>query len=66
MKVIINGEEGELPPTMSVAELLARLSIRTKGIAVERNLQIVPRSEYSECRLSDGDRLEIVTLVGGG
>ncbi|MCA9077142.1 MAG: sulfur carrier protein ThiS [Planctomycetaceae bacterium] len=66
MKVILNGEETEVPVGQSVSDLLDTLSIRTKGIAVELNLEIVPRAEYAACLLSDGDHLEIVTLVGGG
>lgn len=66
MKVIINGEEDEIPPEFSIQDVLDALSVRARGIAVERNLEIVPRAEYAKCRLCEGDQLEIVTLVGGG
>jgi thiazole synthase len=46
--------------------LLRRLELRKEQVAVERNLAIVPRHEYATCQLEDGDKLEIVTLVGGG
>ena len=49
-----------------MAELLAQLSLKPRFVAVERNLQIVPRAEHDECVLQPGDQLEIVTLVGGG
>jgi sulfur carrier protein len=49
-----------------VRELLATLKVKSRGVAVERNLQIVPSAQHGQCTLRDGDRLEIVTLVGGG
>jgi sulfur carrier protein len=64
--VTVNGEEQQLPVGMTVAELLARLRLLPRHVAVERNLNLVPRASHSECVLESGDRLEIVTLVGGG
>jgi sulfur carrier protein len=46
--------------------LLASLNLKTRAVAVERNREIVPSAQHAECTLQDGDRLEIVTLVGGG
>ena len=66
MKVLVNDEAVELPEGASVADLIERLGFAGRGVAVERNLEIVPRSRHGETQLADGDRLEVVTLVGGG
>lgn len=66
MLLVVNGEEREYPPGITVADLVAALQLKPEQIAVERNLEIVPRGAYGDCKLADGDRLEIVTLVGGG
>ena len=66
MKLIINGEPREIEASMSVAALLADLGLAPQKIAVERNLEIVPRSAYGETMLADGDKLEIVHFIGGG
>ncbi len=62
----VNGELRRLAAPVSVAALLADLQLAGKRIAVERNGEIVPRSEHSRVLLTDGDRLEIVVAVGGG
>jgi sulfur carrier protein len=64
--VTINGERREFEQALRFAELIERLGLSGKRIAVERNGQIVPRSRYAEHGLADGDRLEIVVAVGGG
>ena len=51
---------------MSLAALVERLGLDMRKIAVERNLEIVPRSAYAATELGEGDRLEIVNFVGGG
>jgi sulfur carrier protein len=66
MKLNINGEPGEAPDGSTVAELLEQLEIRTKGVAVERNGEVIPRASHAETKLAEGDTLEVVTLVGGG
>ncbi len=66
MRVIINGENKELPRPMSVAELLGDLGLNAQKVALERNLEIVPRSDYATTRLEEGDRIEIVHFIGGG
>jgi sulfur carrier protein len=66
INVIVNGEERKLPQGMTVAELLERLRLMPRQVAVERNLNLVPRASHAACILEPGDRLEIVTLVGGG
>ncbi len=61
----VNGEERQVAAA-TVAELLASLGLPTQKVAVERNLEIVPRSLYAQTRLSDGDAIEIVHFIGGG
>lgn len=64
--VIINGENRAFEQAPTCAELIVVLKLTGKRIAVERNGEIVPRSRFSDCRLRDGDHLEIVAAVGGG
>ena len=66
MQLIINGEPREYAITMTIAELLDVMGLKGKFVAVERNLEVVSYTKYAETTLADGDRLEIVTLVGGG
>lgn len=66
LTVSVNGEERAVPAPMTVADLLTWLGLEPKKIAVERNLEIVPKSLYGETALADGDRIEIVQFVGGG
>ena len=66
MQVIINGESKRLDPPLNVAQLLEQMALQGKRIAIERNGEIVPRSQFGEQALADGDRLEIVVAVGGG
>jgi thiazole synthase len=66
MQVTLNGEARQLDEGVSVRGLLASLGLDPAKIAVERNLQIVPRSAYDQVVLADGDRLEIVHFIGGG
>ena len=62
----VNGETRRFEQPLNCAELLARLDLAGKRIALERNGEIVPRSRFAEQRLAEGDRLEIVVAVGGG
>jgi sulfur carrier protein len=64
--VTCNGESRLVAEGATVAELLKDLGLEPKHVAVEVNLELVPRARHAEHRLADGDRLEIVTLVGGG
>jgi sulfur carrier protein len=64
--LVINGEPRQFPSTLSLAQLVDSLSLTGKRIAIEKNGEIVPRSQYGETPLLDGDRLEIVVAVGGG
>ncbi|WP_298869170.1 sulfur carrier protein ThiS [uncultured Gimesia sp.] len=66
MQIQVNGETQEVPEEFTVSELLAQLGLQPKYLAVERNLILIPREEHASCTLQEGDRLEIVTLVGGG
>ena len=62
----INGRSRAFPGPLNVARLIEELELRGKRIALERNGEIVPRSQFSAHSLADGDRLEIVVAVGGG
>lgn len=66
MQIQVNGETQEVPDEFTVAKLLVQLGLQPKYLAVERNLILIPREEHASCTLQKGDRLEIVTLVGGG
>lgn len=66
MDITVNGEQKRLEAPLSVDGLLATLELEPRKIAVERNLEIVPKSLYSETLLQNGDRIEIVQFVGGG
>ncbi len=63
---MVNGEERSFDAIGVVADLVASLGLDQRKVAVERNLQIVPRSAYAATALSDGDRIEIVHFIGGG
>jgi len=64
--VSVNGELLEVPRGASVADLLRQLSLDSARVAVEHNLRVVPRAEHASLILNHGDRVEIVTFVGGG
>ncbi len=66
MRLTINGEERSFEEILDVAALVEALGLDPRKVAVERNLEIVPRSTYARVMLTDGDRLEIVQFVGGG
>ncbi|HEX8568838.1 MAG TPA: sulfur carrier protein ThiS [Caulobacteraceae bacterium] len=66
MRLTINGEMRELPPVSTLAELIGALELDTRKVAVERNLEIVPRSLHAATPVADGDRIEIVHFIGGG
>jgi sulfur carrier protein len=66
MKLLLNGEATFIPVSLTVGDFLDRLGLPRKGIAVELNREIVPKSAYADMRLSEGDRVEIVQFVGGG
>jgi sulfur carrier protein len=66
MHIQLNGEPFELPDGVTVADLLVRLDALGKRVAVELNLDIVPRSQHATTILRDGDQLEVVHAIGGG
>jgi thiamine biosynthesis protein ThiS len=66
MKLQVNGEVREFEPLADIAALVRALELDVRKVAVERNLEIVPRSLHASTPLEDGDRIEIVQFVGGG
>lgn len=64
--VTVNGEMRDMPEGLTLSALLDVLELDPRKVAVERNLEIAPRSAYDEIAIADGDRLEIVQFVGGG
>lgn len=66
MEIILNGQPRQVAKAATIAELLAELNLTGKYVAVELNREVIPRPRYAEQQLSPGDRVELVTLVGGG
>jgi len=66
ISVSINGEARHFDSPISIAALLEQMQLGGKRIALERNGEIVPRGQFNQHLLADGDRLEIVVAVGGG
>lgn len=64
--ITLNGEAREFERALPVQELIDRLGLAGRRVAVERNGEIVPRSEFGTHTIAQGDRLEIVVAVGGG
>jgi len=66
MRLLLNGEERDIADITSIADLVSALGLDARKVAVERNLEIAPRSTYAKTALAEGDRIEIVTFIGGG
>jgi thiamine biosynthesis protein ThiS len=66
MLLHLNGEEREFPDGLTVAALVAQLGMKPDRVAVELNLEIVPRANWGNITLKTGDKLEVVHFVGGG
>jgi sulfur carrier protein len=66
MRLTINGQQQSFNGPINIQQLIERLSLQNKRIAVERNGEIIPRSRFTEQTLHDGDQLEIIVAVGGG
>ncbi len=66
MEIMLNGEPREVAESLSIANLLEELELAGRRLAVEVNLEIVPRSLHGEHMLKAGDRVEIVHAIGGG
>src|SRR5207302_5344049 len=66
MLLHINGEQRDFPDGLTIAALVAQLGMKPDRVAVELNLEIVPRTQWESTTLKHGDRLEVVHFVGGG
>ena len=66
MEITVNDQPRRVDDGTTIAGLLGQLRLAGKHVAVEVNLELVPHQLHAEHRLADGDRLEIVTLAGGG
>jgi len=66
IQIIVNGETREVPEGIGVSALLSHLNLPADRVAIERNLEILPRSQWVKTAVQPGDRYEIVHLVGGG
>ncbi|WPP00200.1 sulfur carrier protein ThiS [Pseudomonas sp. HR96] len=66
MRIQLNGDSFELPVGETVAGLLTRLELTGRRVAVELNLDIVPRSQHDTTVLAEGDQIEVVHAIGGG
>ena len=66
LHILLNGEPRSIAPGTTIAVLLEELGRNVRHVAVEVNLELAPREQFAEFVLSENDRLEIVTLVGGG
>ena len=66
MDIQVNGQFHSLPDGATVIQLLEQMELTGKRIAIERNQEIIPKSQYAQTVLQSGDRLEVVVAVGGG
>jgi sulfur carrier protein len=66
IRIVVNGQDREIVQGTTVATLIADLGFGDRRVAVERNQEVVPRARHGETQLVEGDRLELVTFVGGG
>jgi sulfur carrier protein len=66
VQIVVNGEAREVPEGLEVSSLLSHLGLPSDRVAIERNLEILPRSQWGKTPVEPGDRYEIVHLVGGG
>jgi len=66
MRVMVNGEAMEVPEGLNVDGLLDHLKVKREYTAVAVNREIMPKTQYADTRLKDGDKVEIVRPMGGG
>jgi sulfur carrier protein len=66
MQLFINGQKQETKPNINISDLLKHLQINSGAIAVELNLTIVPKKQFESTALKEGDKLEIISFIGGG
>jgi len=65
MQIQLNGEDSQVVAT-NLADLVAELGLEQRMIAIERNMEVVPKSEYAATKLEENDRIELVHMIGGG
>ena len=66
MQILLNGEPHDLAPGTTLAQLLDQTGLAGRRVAIERNLEIVPKARHADTVLADGDRVELVHALGGG
>jgi thiamine biosynthesis protein ThiS len=66
LSIVVNGEDRATRPEATVTDLLRDLGLDRGRVAIERNLEILPRAKWAETKVQAGDRYEIVQFVGGG
>lgn len=66
ISITVNGDAHVVPPGLTIAGLIEHLGMAGRRVAVEHNKIVVPRARHGETALAEGDRLELVTFVGGG
>jgi thiamine biosynthesis protein ThiS len=66
VRIVLNGESFDLPGPLTVSDLLTRLDIDARRVAVEHNLTVLKRAAFPTTEVRDGDQVEIVNFVGGG
>jgi thiamine biosynthesis protein ThiS len=66
VRIVLNGRESEVEPGATVGRLVDSVTLDRSRVAVERNKEIVPRATWDATPVEEGDRIEVVTLVGGG
>jgi sulfur carrier protein len=66
MRITLNGEPHDLPAPLTIADLLARLGLDGRRVAVEHNLVVLKRAAFDQVVVKDGDEVEVVNFVGGG
>jgi len=66
MRVLINGEEKQLPGSLNLNDLLDRFELPSQRVAIELNKNVVRKKDWADTPVNDGDRIEVVHFVGGG
>lgn len=66
LAIRVNGEPRRVPAGVTIAQMLEELGLNPLRVAVERNLEVVPRGTLGDVQVEDGDRFEVVHFVGGG
>lgn len=66
MKIVVNGNETELAPDETLESVVASVATQRRGVAAAVNGEVVPRSMWAGTELADGDRVEVLSAIGGG